>query len=238
MAAEAIDFSVKTSRLSAMSASHTSPGSSPQLPSSTSSPCADAIPSPTAPTAAAFPSLHQFDLSAALAMMRSPGGFNLMPQSHSFASPIGTFPNLAHAASLGFGSVPEMGFSPTTSIALSTLNKRRRLSRPISPAKSTAGSLSPASPQRKLAEAIPEEKKDSAYWERRRKNNDAAKRSRDIRRQKEEQIAMRAAFLEQENLKLKAQVAVLKNETAKLHLMMFSNAHRNLHDGFKSSVAH
>ena len=66
------------------------------------------------------------------------------------------------------------------------------------------------------------ENKDDSYWERRRKNNEAAKRSRDSRRAKEEEIAMRAAFLEQENLKLRAQVAILKNETAKLHYMLYN----------------
>lgn len=33
--------------------------------------------------------------------------------------------------------------------------------------------------------------KDEAYWERRRKNNEAAKRSRDARRAKEDEIALR-----------------------------------------------
>ncbi len=66
------------------------------------------------------------------------------------------------------------------------------------------------------------ELRDGAYWERRRKNNEAAKRSRDARRAKEEEIALRAAFLEQENLKLRAQVAILKNETAKLHYMLYN----------------
>ena len=69
---------------------------------------------------------------------------------------------------------------------------------------------------------VPDERKDASYWERRRKNNDAAKRSRDSRRAKEEEIALRAAFLEQENLKLRAQVAILKNETAKLHYMLYN----------------
>ena len=63
---------------------------------------------------------------------------------------------------------------------------------------------------------------DESYWERRRKNNEAAKRSRDARRMKEEEIALRAAFLEQENLKLRAQVALLKNETAKLHYLLYN----------------
>lgn len=44
--------------------------------------------------------------------------------------------------------------------------------------------------------------KDAAYWERRRKNNEAAKKSRDARRQKEDEIAIRAGYLEREYLRL------------------------------------
>ena len=44
----------------------------------------------------------------------------------------------------------------------------------------------------------------------------AAKRSRDSRRAKEDEIAIRAAFLEQENLQLKWEAARLKTETARL----------------------
>ncbi|XP_047469183.1 one cut domain family member 3-like [Penaeus chinensis] len=65
--------------------------------------------------------------------------------------------------------------------------------------------------------------KDDAYWERRRKNNEAAKRSRDARRAKEDEIAIRAAFLEQENLKLRVEVASLKSETAKLRCMLYNS---------------
>ncbi|KAK4014828.1 G-box-binding factor 3 [Daphnia magna] len=68
-----------------------------------------------------------------------------------------------------------------------------------------------------------EEVKDEAYWERRRKNNEAAKRSRDARRAKEDEIAIRAAFLEQENLKLRFELANLKNETAKLRCMIYNS---------------
>lgn len=45
---------------------------------------------------------------------------------------------------------------------------------------------------------VPDELKDDKYWARRRNNNIAAKRSRDARRQKENQIAMRARYLEKE----------------------------------------
>jgi bZIP factor len=58
--------------------------------------------------------------------------------------------------------------------------------------------------------------KDNAYWERRRKNNEAAKRSRDARRAKEQEIALRAQFLEQENIQLKLEVAHLRAENAQL----------------------
>lgn len=67
------------------------------------------------------------------------------------------------------------------------------------------------------------DEKDSAYWERRRKNNEAAKRSRDARRAKEDEIAIRAAFLEQENLKLKYELVTLRQEHAKLRCLVYSN---------------
>lgn len=66
------------------------------------------------------------------------------------------------------------------------------------------------------------EGKDAAYWERRRKNNEAAKRSRDARRAKEDEIAIRAAFLEQENIQLKYENATLRNEAAKLRCLLYN----------------
>ncbi|KAJ8737260.1 hypothetical protein PYW07_000531 [Mythimna separata] len=50
---------------------------------------------------------------------------------------------------------------------------------------------------------VPDDLKDDKYWARRRKNNMAAKRSRDARRMKENQIAMRAGYLEKENMGLR-----------------------------------
>lgn len=69
---------------------------------------------------------------------------------------------------------------------------------------------------RKRGRPLPNDVKDDAYWERRRKNNEAAKRSRDARRAKEDEIAIRAAFLETENMKLRLEVAALKQELTKL----------------------
>ena len=62
------------------------------------------------------------------------------------------------------------------------------------------------------------------FVERRKKNNEAAKRSRDARRAKEDEVSIRAAFLEQENIQLKWDVTKLKAETTKLKAMLLSEA--------------
>ena len=59
---------------------------------------------------------------------------------------------------------------------------------------------------------MPDESKDDKYWSRRKKNNVAAKRSRDARRIKENQIAMRASFLESENDNMKIELDALREE--------------------------
>ncbi|TRY59472.1 hypothetical protein DNTS_017868 [Danionella cerebrum] len=59
---------------------------------------------------------------------------------------------------------------------------------------------------------VPEDLKDEKYWSRRCKNNEAAKRSRDARRLKENQISVRAAFLERENAALRQEVADMRKE--------------------------
>lgn len=56
--------------------------------------------------------------------------------------------------------------------------------------------------------------RDNAYLERRKKNNAAAKKSRDRRRMKEDEIAIRAAFLERENMELKSELAATKRQLA------------------------
>ena len=61
-----------------------------------------------------------------------------------------------------------------------------------------------------------EDSKDDRYWERRRKNNMAAKRSRDARRAKENQIAMKAGFFEREN---KVLTQELGKARAEIHLL-------------------
>ena len=76
---------------------------------------------------------------------------------------------------------------------------------------------------KKRAAAVPEELKDDQYWDKRKKNNESAKRSREARRMKEEQIAMRVVYLEQENLQLRTEVGLLKSEIEKLRCMLYNS---------------
>merc|ERR1712228_1045893 len=62
------------------------------------------------------------------------------------------------------------------------------------------------------------EKKDDKYWEKRGKNNIAARRSREARRLKENQIALRTAFLEKQNNGLKAALQAINSKNEKLEL--------------------
>jgi len=77
---------------------------------------------------------------------------------------------------------------------------------------------------------VPEDLKDDKYWCRRKKNNVAAKRSRDARRIKENQIALRAAYLEklnsqlkEDNEKLKQEMKEMKKKMTKLEAMVGGN---------------
>lgn len=60
--------------------------------------------------------------------------------------------------------------------------------------------------------------KDSAYYERRKKNNAAAKKSRDRRRIKEDEIAIRATFLENENREFQAELVSARNQVTELKI--------------------
>jgi len=64
--------------------------------------------------------------------------------------------------------------------------------------------------QRGSRQSVDDEAKDDKYWERRRKNNQAAKKSRDLKRQKEMCVAEKAALLEEENRQLREEVKKLK----------------------------
>ena len=52
------------------------------------------------------------------------------------------------------------------------------------------------------------------YWERRKKNNASAKKSRDARKTRELQTQIKAAFLERENVRIHAQLMIVQQENA------------------------
>merc|ERR1712209_46046 len=64
--------------------------------------------------------------------------------------------------------------------------------------------------------AVPEEMKDEKYWEKRLKNKEATRRSREARRLKENQIVLRASYLEKENKVLKQELETTNFEKSKL----------------------
>ncbi|XP_066298616.1 nuclear factor interleukin-3-regulated protein-like [Branchiostoma lanceolatum] len=69
---------------------------------------------------------------------------------------------------------------------------------------------------RKRREFIPEEKKDVAYWDKRRKNNEAAKRSREKRRLNDMVLETRVLQLTQENARLRAEMYATKQRLAEV----------------------
>ena len=78
--------------------------------------------------------------------------------------------------------------------------------------------------------AIPEDLKDNKYFERRKRNNTAAKKSRDARKSREDDVAVRAAFLEKQNAILRAQVGTLRDEANSLrHMLLNRRANRQGH---------
>ncbi|KAM6972450.1 LOW QUALITY PROTEIN: nuclear factor, interleukin 3 regulated, member 5 [Aplochiton taeniatus] len=77
------------------------------------------------------------------------------------------------------------------------------------PRRQTKGGKSNMSCRRKR-EFISDEKKDASYWEKRRKNNEAAKRSREKRRLNDMVLENRVMALNEENVRLKTELLQLK----------------------------
>ena len=78
-----------------------------------------------------------------------------------------------------------------------------------------AQALSRVVPRRPRGEKkpIPDEQKDERYFERRKRNNLAAKKSRDQRKMREDAISLRPSFLEKENALMRTQVSALREVT-------------------------
>lgn len=166
------------------------------------------------------------------AQIQTPTTTSTTPTTNPKETPINILPDVARKTprpfkaypkdplSLTMGT-PELIYNQNSNEAYSEFRKRmlesvRRTNEGSTNTKMRRASKSPGLPTSTVDE------KDAAYWERRKKNNEAAKRSRDARRAKEDEIAIRAAFLEQENMKLKYELVALRNETAKLRCMVYS----------------
>ncbi|XP_045467960.1 hepatic leukemia factor-like [Harmonia axyridis] len=80
--------------------------------------------------------------------------------------------------------------------------------------------MNPLRRQRGEKKPIPEDLKDEKYYERRKRNNQAAKKSRDARKLREDQVALRASILEHENAILRAQVLTLREESTSLRRLL------------------
>ncbi|XP_028457402.1 nuclear factor interleukin-3-regulated protein [Perca flavescens] len=81
---------------------------------------------------------------------------------------------------------------------------------------------------RRKREFIPEEKKDTVYWERRRKNNEAAKRSREKRRINDMVLENKLMALGEENASLKAELLSLKLRFGLVSLAAYTQEVQNL----------
>lgn len=97
--------------------------------------------------------------------------------------------------------------SPPSTLVLATMKKTKRQPQPI-----------------------PDNCKDDAYWERRKRNNESAKKSREMRRWKEQQTTFRVKVLEQENLKLKTEVTMLRNELENFRKIICNERRDNISD--------
>ncbi|XP_026161329.1 nuclear factor interleukin-3-regulated protein-like [Mastacembelus armatus] len=80
---------------------------------------------------------------------------------------------------------------------------------------------------RRKREFIPEEKKDALYWEKRRKNNEAAKRSREKRRLNDYVLESHLLALKKENARLSAELMAIKAHFGLVHSTAYTAQQRN-----------
>jgi hypothetical protein len=74
-------------------------------------------------------------------------------------------------------------------------------------------------PTKRRSRLVPVEEKDETYYQKRARNNESAKRSRDLRRIKEEQIQGRAMFLEHENSRLALENQAIRYRISQLQVL-------------------
>uniref|UniRef100_UPI00398E4CE3 uncharacterized protein n=1 Tax=Pristiophorus japonicus TaxID=55135 RepID=UPI00398E4CE3 len=97
--------------------------------------------------------------------------------------------------------------------------------------RSRPGKSKPSSMGRRKREFISDEKKDASYWEKRRKNNEAAKRSREKRRLSDMVLEKRVLALNQENAGLRSELLALKLRFGLISAAAYSEKSRRLAGG-------
>lgn len=121
--------------------------------------------------------------------------------------------------------IPNVGRENTASTQITSNARQGRVAK-----------LKPNVNCRRKREFISEENKDASYWEKRRKNNEAAKRSREKRRLNDMVLENRVMALNKENLRLKTELLQLKLKFGLISSTSFmektqqiSNAAKNMH---------
>lgn len=91
---------------------------------------------------------------------------------------------------------------------------------------------------RRKREFISDEKKDASYWEKRRKNNEAAKRSREKRRFNDLVLENRVMALNEENVRLKTELLQLKLRFGLISTAAFMEKSQQLSTASSTSAGH
>jgi len=87
---------------------------------------------------------------------------------------------------------------------------------------SSSSKSSATNSKRKSKNPIPDMEKDDKYWKRRLKNNIAARRSREIKRMKEDELSRKADELEAKNEKLEKELEAARAENARLRAKLMN----------------
>ncbi|KTG40117.1 hypothetical protein cypCar_00001413 [Cyprinus carpio] len=89
---------------------------------------------------------------------------------------------------------------------------------------------------RRKREFISDEKKDESYWEKRRKNNEAAKRSREKRRLNDMVLENRVMALNEENVRLKTELLQLKLRFGLISSASYMEKTQQISNGSKAAI--
>lgn len=89
--------------------------------------------------------------------------------------------------------------------------------------------------RRRKREFIPEEMKDDLYWEKRRKNNEAAKRSREKRKMNDHVLESHLETLKEENARLSAELTAIKVQFGLVYPVAYPQPNHRQHYAHSSA---